>query len=82
VIEVEEDGEEDGEGDGDEHIAYSDIPEMNKPPSINGRKESLACWQRTEAYIPHLPYVHETREEDDCQGRAIIFNEDPDIVLK
>jgi len=82
VVEPEEDGQQDGKRNGEEDIAHSNIPEMNKPAAICCREECFACWECLDVNVFHVTKMNKPREEDDCQGSAVILNEFPHMSLE
>ncbi len=82
MIEVEENGKENRKRDCDKNISNTNIPEMYKPPSLSCWEERPTSRQRSQSNISHLPNMHEPREKDNCQGRSIVLDKNPDVVLK
>lgn len=82
MIKPEQNGQQDGKRDGEKDLADADVPEMDKPTAIGGGEERLACGQRLDVHILHVPHVDKTGEEDDGQRSAVVLDELPHVPLQ
>lgn len=82
MIKIEQDSKQDSERNRNENIPYTYIPEVDKPASIDRRKEGLASRQRLQINISHPPNMHEPSKEHHRERGAVILDEYTDIVLE
>lgn len=83
MVEPEEDGEQESKGDGDEDVGHGDIPEVDEPaPPWDSRHECGSRRQRFDLDFLHLAHVDEAGEENECQRRAVVLEEDAHRVLE
>lgn len=82
VIKVKENSKQNGERNSNKDIRDTNIPKMHKPPPIRRREKRPTRRQRTKLNIPHSPNMHESSKEDHSQRRAIILDEDANVVLE
>lgn len=82
VVKPEKNSQEDAERQSDEDLAHGDVPRVDNPVRTAGRHERDARWQRLKADVLHAPDVHEAREEDERQRRAVVLKKHAHHVRK
>lgn len=82
MIEIEQNSQKYCEWNGDEDISDTDVPKINKPSSVYGRRERFTGGQHAQTYIRHLADMNEASEENYCQRCAVVLDEHSNIMLE
>lgn len=82
MVEPEQNGEQDGEGQRGEDVADAEVPEADEPRPAARGLERDARGKHFQLHVAHASNVHEAREEDERQGRAVVLEEHTDGLSK
>lgn len=82
MVKPEENSQENSKRKSQENVACAHIPEVDKPTPARSWHKSDASRENIKLDLRHAAYVDEAGEEDEGQGRAIVFEKDTQWMAK
>lgn len=82
VVKIEQNCQEKSKGNRKKDIANADVPKVHQPGAVGCRLERLARGEGCNGDITHSPYVDKPGEEDNGQGRSVVFEKLADVAVE